>query len=257
MITYACHPQNCPKTHLDALQARCKALKLSRPHLVPIEPEHSVVPVTVSALKVLRRGGAVTIVAALSTIKAPSDATSDYLDAEWREGWLGYLDTHNIPFHVLDTGDQEPTTIAKSSAIRSFRNAMTDLEARLVESQRPQRSATFYVCGRPPFGYRVEDRRLIVDKQQSADVTKIFSMIRAGTPIRDVVEAMQVRKGAAFWDRKKVSRILAHASLYCEGIYAVRGVDVVLPQLVFLPRDWIDTGVPPATAAGTMAGPGA
>lgn len=145
------------------------------------------------------------------------------------------------------------------------------------------RAPLSYVCGRPPFGYRVQDKQLHVHLDQAADVTRVFDMIRRKNPIRTVVEVMQAlelkkpkptsedvpvgkrktgpfgkarKPKAPFWDRKKIARILEHAPLYCTGLYKIRGRRMTLPNLVFLPPGWADTAVavPPAAAAGTMAG---
>lgn len=107
-----------------------------------------------------------------------------------------------------------------------------------------------YVCGRPPYGYQVTDKQLHVHPEQSKNVLRIFKLVRAKKSIRFVVEAMQAqeedRSEQAFWDRKKVSRILMHAPLYCTGAYRVQGQDLELPQLVFLDPTWVNTpGAPP------------
>lgn len=269
MVTYACyHDSEAARgkdPRVEALFARARSLKLQKPHLIGMTDGEGVLPVTVAALKILRRGGSVSIIADLRDVRVPTNlhGKEGITDLEWRESWLSFLESHLIPFHHADPAAVvDPTTVERTSAIRSYRNGIAALEAAVAAHQRPIKSPLTYVCGRPPYGYKVVEQALKVDLDQAAAVTIIFKAIRKGKNIREAIDVLMATGPTTlkreFWDRTKVARILAHAPLYCTGAYKVRGSVVSLPHLVFLPAKWLTTGqrvpVSPAGVPDTMAG---
>lgn len=263
MVTYACHPEG--EGSWQTLTARARALKLQKPHFLAMTKSEGVLPVTVAALKILRRGGSVSIIADLRDVHVPTSLAGKegITDLEWRESWLSFLESHLIPFHHADPSEVvDPATIERTSAIRSYRNGIAALEAAVAAHQRPVKSPLTYVCGRPPYGYKVVDQQLQIDSDQAAAVKVIFEAMRRGKNIREALDAIVAKESAnpsgEFWDRTKVARILAHAPLYCTGAYKVRGTIMSLPHLVFLPAKWAKTGqrnpISPASGPGTMAG---
>lgn len=128
----------------------------------------------------------------------------------------------------------------------------------LIERVRQERSKiaretraerTGYVCGRPPYGYRVVDGEFAIDPAQKEAVVFIFQSVSADEPLNQIVSELKqhfgyggpVRGRPQFWDRVKIRRILNHARLYCLGEYTGGRVKspVTIPELAFLPTSWL------------------
>jgi len=123
-------------------------------------------------------------------------------------------------------------------------------------------SGKVYVCGRPPYGYKVIDGALAPQPAQQEAVLLAFRMAEHQSSLREIVSALQgkYRRGAdgqeQFWDRVKLKRIWAHILLYTRGRYqAPRGQVQELPSLSFMPEAYerVPYPSPPMRAAAAMA----
>jgi len=134
----------------------------------------------------------------------------------------------------------------RTSVIRSYQRATQALE-RAVEAarqvERRDAGEIGYFSGRPPYGYKVEDGRFVINREQADAVKSVFSATLAGKNGGEIIKLLSKRsKGRRreYWDRKKIHRILGHASLYCTGTYHPKqGPPVVIIALAFLPSLWL------------------
>ncbi len=211
---------------------------------------------TVQAIDRAGKGEIVAVGGCLDDVIVPAEHLHAGVGiAEWTESWLAYLQEHHIPFVALQSAQPRPEQRSVASVIRAYHRAAELLRANVRKLQdvqrRDQRSAEGgYICGRPPYGYSVENGTFVVNERQAKAVRFIFEQVRAGKSFTSILERLQkdfrdsgVIKGKTqYWDRVKVRRILNHRRLYCLGLYTGgRGQPVKLPGMAFLPRQWEST----------------
>jgi hypothetical protein len=205
------------------------------------------------ALAFVRRGERVTVVAQFSDIVVPDGVLAsqdDFSDEEWRHSWKAYLEARGVVFLAVDPGGMPAVELStRTSVIRSYQRATQALERAIeVARQAERRDAgeIAYFYGRPPYGYKVEKGQFVVNPAQANAVKEVFQLLMAGTNGGDIVAALAKRprigrKRREYWDRKKIRRIVDHASLYCTGTYKPKsGQQVTIPALAFLPAKWLD-----------------
>ncbi len=129
-------------------------------------------------------------------------------------------------------------------------------------TSRKTEEAKAYICGRPPYGYRVVDGRLHHQTQQQEAVQLAFKMAERGSSLRAIVEALVSKYGrsadgkAQFWDRVKLKRIWGHVKLYTKGEYTTSAGQVLsLPELAFMAEEYakVPYPSPPVRLAAAMA----
>lgn len=218
--------------------------------------------VLAKALAIVRRGDRCTVVAQFSDIVVPEGVLTsqdDFSDEEWRHSWKAYLEARGVVFLAVDPGGLPPVELStRTSVIRSYQRATMALERAIeVARQAERRDAgeIGYFYGRPPYGYKVEKGRFVVNQAQADAVKEVFEMLLQGESGGDIVSALERRSRARrkpeYWDRKKIKRIIDHASLYCTGTYHPKAAHagaahpgaaepVVIPGLAFLPAKWLD-----------------
>ncbi len=224
---------------------------------------------TVKATDAISEGEIAAVAGCLDDVVLPPEHEG-FGEIEWRESWLAHLEQSKVAFLPLKSERSTPSDAGTAaSIIRGYNRAAGVLTEAIRKFQSEQRrdhkvAQGGYVCGRPPYGYRVEDESFVVNKAQSEAVRFIFKQCRAGKGLSDIVEALKthhseggvIRGKAQYWDRVKIRRILAHSRLYCLGHYAGgRGAPINLPSLAFLPAAWVDTkpNTTPARAAAAQA----
>jgi hypothetical protein len=198
------------------------------------------------ALAIVRRGERVTVVAQFRDIVVPDGllaSQDDFSDEEWRHSWKAYLEARGVAFLAVDPGGVPSVDLStRTSVIRSYQRATQALERAVEAARQAERrdaGEIGYFYGRPPYGYKVEKGRFVVNKAQADAVRMVFEAILAGTTGGDIIAQFGRRK--EYWDRKKIRRIVDHASLYCTGTYhPKKGEPVVIPALAFLPAKWLD-----------------
>ncbi len=224
---------------------------------------------TVKAADSIRAGTVAAVGGCLDDVELPAEHEG-FGDIEWRESWLAHLEQSKVAFLPLKS-EHPPKGEggAAASIIRGYNRAagmLTEAIRKIQSEQRRDDKAAQggYVCGRPPYGYRVENESFVINDVQSKAVAFIFKQCRAGKNLADIIEALKAKysdggviKGKRqYWDRVKIRRILGHSRLYCLGHYAGgRGQPVHFPALAFLPAAWVDTrpNTNPARAATAVA----
>lgn len=219
---------------------------------------------TVRALEDTTDGLVAAVGGCLDDIVLPSDHEG-FGVVEWQESWLQYLQEHRVALVMLPGAPPTSAGATTASIIRSYNRASEVLAASIRKVQSEQRRAAKkeaggYICGRPPYGYLVKGGSFVVNGPQSRAVTFIFEELRKGSTLADLIASLK-RKHATggiiagkqqFWDRVKIRRILSHARLYCLGQYhGGRGEPLHLPDLAFLPAEWIDTQPPTVARAAS------
>lgn len=208
---------------------------------------------TVRALAETSKGEVAAVAGSLADVALPVKHEGFGI-VEWQESWLAYLVAHHIAFLPL-ASEPSSSTGQAASIIRGYNRASGVLAEAVRKIQAEQRRGRKqaeggYICGRPPYGYTVDDGSFVVNKTQAKAVRFIFAQIRKGEKIADIIKQLRVghRKGGLiprkrqYWDRVKVRRILEHRRLYCLGEYAGgRGHHSRSPDLAFLPKKWVDT----------------
>lgn len=198
-----------------------------------------------------------TLIGRLQDVR-PKGKPDGYSDVEWRLAWLDYLEARGVCFipvpgkdPALPEGDG-----SAASVVRRYQRAARDLAKQLAEEATDDRRRAGCVLGRPPYGYQSAGGRLTRHPRQSKLVRHIFSALRKGDTVADILLTLPSDE---FWDRVKIRRILTHAPLYCRGALATRAGIVVRSELAFLPAAWEkwgrptrDTTVPRHPEAGTL-----
>lgn len=220
---------------------------------------------TVRALAEADKGEVAMVGGCIDDVLLPTDCAG-FGRTEWQESWLRFLEEHHIAFLALPSASAAPEAGAAASIIRSYNRAANVLAESVRKMQhdqrRDQRAAEggYVVCGRPPYGYCVRDGVFVIDPGQAKAVKHIFRELRSGKPLNDIIDRLRSEHGTAgirkqYWDRVKVHRILKHRQMYCLGKYDAgdRGHPVHIPELAFLPPEWIDTAPVKATQAAAAA----
>lgn len=203
----------------------------------------------------------------LADIRPPTGDT-DLSVVAWQGACFVYCASNRIPVKLLHKNprsteggvDIQEAAFAVSLATGVLLERVRQERALLARETRAER--TGYVCGRPPYGYRIEGGEFAIDPQQRNAVLFIFEKVREGLPWVDLIRALSskfsdhgpIKGRPQYWDRVKLRRILEHARLYCLGEYTGGRVKapVTIPSLAFLPASWIDTqskSRPPARKA--------
>jgi hypothetical protein len=272
VIVLGCYHIQHAAERQQAIIKACAGARLSPPDF----SYPSFIGATAEAIIQARGGAKVVIVADISDLEMPA-RHQGYAEVEWREGWLAHLEAHGIAFHPV--GDltvlrAHLVQTTRASVIRAYKQALSDLEAMMRRELSTRRRVEEdgdrgYVCGRPPYGYCVEAGRFKVHDQQREAVKLIFKEVRRGSTMASILSQLHEKfsegglkkRKVQFWDRVKIRRILKHARIYCLGEYAsTSGHTVVLPELSFLPKEWVGTGtrdkpegaVPSVSGGGTL-----
>jgi hypothetical protein len=198
-------------------------------------------------------GEVVCIAGSLADLHVPDGlSTEGFGVIEWRESWLARLERSRIGFVPLAVNDspQIPReALLATNVIRSFTRASKALDTAIREIQSSERKSrtekkgadTGYVCGRPPYGYRAVEGQLVQDPKQVEAIKIIFKIVRGGGSRSQCLAALKEAKARGYWDVVKVRRILRHSRLYCLGECSFRDKTVTLPDLAFLPEEWVNT----------------
>lgn len=210
---------------------------------------------TVKAAESIRDGTLAAVAGCLDDITLPTDHEG-FGEVEWQESWLAYLEQNKVAFFSLPSSRPiDASGSAAASIIRGYNRAAGVLTESIRKLQSEQRrdekvASGGYICGRPPYGYRVIDEEFVVNQDQAHAVRLIFEQCRAGKGLSDILALLKTRHAFTssregkpqFWDRVKIRRILNHGRLYCLGHYnGGRGQSVRVPSLAFLPPAWVDT----------------
>lgn len=205
-------------------------------------------------------GHVVSVAGSMSDLTLPPPLSVEGIgDQEWRESWQRRLERGKIGFIPLDVANQPPIpreSLLATAILRKYDRASKALDTAIREMQAVERQAraeqkalsSGYVGGRPPYGYRAINGQLIKDSRQAESVKLIFKSMRDGSSGYMILTALKEAKAKGYWDGVKVRRILRHARLYCLGECTFRGKTVTVPDLAFLPADWVDTYTPCAAA---------
>ncbi len=183
---------------------------------------------------------------------------SDIDPEAWCAAWTSMLAARHLAFAF--TGPAATVgAAAKASTIRQYQRAEQALTKAVEANVDPEHP---YICGRPPYGYRVVDGKLAPQPKQQDAVKMAFHMAQHGATLREIVTALQSNfsKGpdgkSQFWDRVKLKRIWAHVGLYTRGTYqASSGPELHLPTLAFLDEAYgqVPYPSPPSRSAAAMA----
>ncbi len=248
VIVFGCYPQTSESdARRKAITAACDASGLGEVRFT--YPDF--LDAAAAAIIQGRKGNKVAIVGELGDLVPPSSHNEE----EWCESFLAYLERHAIAFHPIKGKVRrvrvEPNS--RTSIIRGYQRAMEGLEKlmqRRLRQGQVRVEGRGYLCGRPPYGYFVKEGEFSIHPIQSKAVKHIFDHIRNGesmasllTELRDKYTQGGIKEGKPeFWDKRKVRRILKHASMYCLGEYQSNSGHIAkLPDLAFLPKDWADT----------------
>lgn len=81
-----------------------------------------------------------------------------------------------------------------------------------------------YSGGRPPYGYKAVENRLVIEKNEAECVRKVFELRKDGLTIRQIADELSgyVRKNGKPIDFSSVSRILSNERFY-RGYYSYGG----------------------------------
>jgi DNA invertase Pin-like site-specific DNA recombinase len=97
------------------------------------------------------------------------------------------------------------------SEISQYDNRIRSERSRLGRFQKIQQGS--WKGGPPPFGYRIENKKLIVDQFESEWVKKIFDWYTSGVPVNDIrkrlsTNGVMTRRGNAQWSCGSIHNIL-------------------------------------------------
>jgi len=103
--------------------------------------------------------------------------------------------------------------------------------------------------GRPPYGYQQPNGVLMIRRPHAAAVRTIVISARKGSTPGEILADVKARhpmdrNKKAFWDYRKLLRVRDNLKLYCLGTYKSGSEMVTLPNLAFLPAEWVDTQWP-------------
>lgn len=266
MIVFGCYAKSKEAQRRKEIDEACKAAEVESARF----PYPDFLDAAAAAIIQGRKGNKVVIVGDLSDLTSPEKHNEE----EWTESFLAYLDRHSIVF-VPVKGKVRRVRVepnSRTSIIRGYQKAMEGLE-KLMQKRLRQGQVRVegrgYLCGRPPYGYFVKEGEFCIHPIQSEAVKRIFKHIRDGesmaallTELREKFTQGGIKEGKPeFWDKRKVRRILKHASMYCLGEYRSNSGHIAkLPELAFLPKDWADTDqrrasqarVPSPAGGGTL-----
>lgn len=127
-------------------------------------------------------------------------------------------------------------------AIRQFFGIIHQLERSIISRRlkgglKRKGSVGGFCGGRPPFGYRVEQRDLVVDEEAAPAVRRVFQLRRAGLELSGIAAVL----GREFpqcrhWRKQQIRRVLEREELYVRGAYRPRDAEeaTVRPELIIV-----------------------
>ena len=110
-----------------------------------------------------------------------------------------------------------------------------ELSQKVKRGMRETRLKGYYQGGGLPYGYRVEDRKIVVDEEQAKNVRYMFGQFAKGVYVREIIEALTAR-GVTYhgkpFAKNTVYNILKNEK-YC-GVYyhGEERIDNMYPQIV-------------------------
>lgn len=110
-----------------------------------------------------------------------------------------------------------------------------ELSQKVKRGMRETRLKGYYQGGGLPYGYRVEDRKIVVDEEQAKNVRYMFEQFARGVYVREIIEALTAR-GVTYhgkpFAKNTVYNILKNEK-YC-GVYhhGEERIDNMYPQIV-------------------------
>lgn len=110
-----------------------------------------------------------------------------------------------------------------------------ELSQKVKRGMRETRLKGYYQGGGLPYGYRVEDRKIVVDEEQAKNVRYMFEQFAKGVYVREIIEALTAR-GVTYhgkpFAKNTVYNILKNEK-YC-GVYhhGEERIDNMYPQIV-------------------------
>ena len=110
-----------------------------------------------------------------------------------------------------------------------------ELSQKVKRGMRETRLKGYYQGGGLPYGYRVEDRKIVVDEEQAENVRYMFEQFAKGVYVREIIEALTAR-GVTYhgkpFAKNTVYNILKNEK-YC-GVYyhGEERIDNMYPQIV-------------------------
>lgn len=237
--------------HADKAQARqaVAAQSLGSSRLVgwydAKPPGEACLEATREAIRRANKGEQVLLVGPRSLVVPLADQGVD--PEAWFAAWVSLLAQHSLGFAFAGSSTVVvgPT---KASTGRQYQRAEQALHQSIAPNEEPTHA---YVCGRPPYGYRVVDGMLAAQPKQQEAVKLAFQMAEKGWALRYIVAALQSDFGKTpdgkpqFWDRVKLKRIWSHVQLYTHGRYQTAGGPVLqLPSLAFMQDAYAEVPYP-------------
>ena len=110
-----------------------------------------------------------------------------------------------------------------------------ELSQKVKRGMRETRLKGYYQGGGLPYGYRVEDRKIVVDEEQAENVRYMFEQFAKGVYVREIIEALTAR-GVTYhgkpFAKNTIYNILKNEK-YC-GVYhhGEERIDNMYPQIV-------------------------
>ena len=124
----------------------------------------------------------------------------------------------NVRFIAINDGyDSKKAQSADTFNIDiAFRNLMNenysrDISAKVKSVKQLHKQQGLFLGGLAPYGYKVVDKRLIVDENKAENVRLIFQLASKNMPFIDIanyLNAKGIKKGNGYWSAKTVSHIL-------------------------------------------------
>lgn len=174
---------------------------------------------------------------------------------ELREAFMVAAATNNVKLHALDLEEfRDKASKAdkeRSATIASYCQSLDVLHTLQTLHQRRrwarEGSNEVVLSGRPPFGYSVEDGKLVVNEHQAKAVRFIFRERAKGVESMHLIAALKEKypyadadqKKLQCWDRCKLHRIAKYADLYKNGHYVNESLnaEITLTDLIILPAE--------------------
>lgn len=231
----------------------CKEGGLPRPIHAP-----SATTAIIMAIRATKEGSAATIIGRISDLAPPVGINLDV----WAESVVNGIRDRGFDFMPLDPEVLEEFQKKRKrlhAVIEEYHRATQLLDEevndRRIVNISKALAANGRKYGRPPYGYCVRDGELQLEKDQSAAIATIITMIRDGHQLSEIIQSMnekfskrkvkvgkRTRTKKQHWDYVKLRRIVDRIRLYCLGEYvAADGTKMIIRGLAFLPPEYADT----------------